>query len=80
MLFDGCVCVMKPICVIALNRFLCYFTVVYVHGRYLDSSCKQDSVFFHCCMCVHGRYLDGSSRQVYVLFHWFVYTWKILRW
>ena len=36
------------------NRFMCSFTVVCVsyHGRYLDSSSKQVSVFFHCCVCI----------------------------
>ena len=44
---------MKPICVIVLDRFLCYFTGVYVHGRYLDGSPKQVSVLFHCCVCMY---------------------------
>ena len=37
---------------VVLNRFLCYFTVVYVHGRYLDGSPEQVSVLFHCCVCI----------------------------
>ena len=37
---------------VALNRFLCSFTVVCVHGRYLDGSSKQVYVLFHCCVCI----------------------------
>ena len=39
---------------VALNRFLCYFTVVYVsyHRRYLDGSSKQFSVLFHWCVFI----------------------------
>ena len=35
---------------VALNRFLCYFTGVYVHGRYLNGSPKQVSVLFLWCV------------------------------
>ena len=67
---------------VALNRFLCYFTVVYVsyHRRYLDGSSKQFSVLFHWCVFIISWKILSSSKQVSVLFHCCVGAWKILRW